>query len=132
MEIKAKVRASAAVPASKDKAGKDVPAQPAYPERVASAQFALPTDLAGLTKAYGDAVVYAAAKNAIVISVQATMRRAIEAGKSAAEISKIVSEFKPDVRNVVKQSAFEKATGAIKSLSAEERANLLKQLTAMK
>lgn len=132
MEIKAKVRASAAVPASKGKDGKDIPAQPAFPERTATAKFDLPADLASMTKAYGDAVVYAAAKNAIVISVQATMRRAIEAGKSAADISKIVSEFKPDVRNVVKQSAFEKATGAIKSLSAEERANLLKQLTAMK
>lgn len=132
MEIKAKVRASLAVPASKGKDGKDVPAQPAFPERTATAQFALPTDLAGLQKAYGDAVVYAAAKNAIVISVQATMRRAIEAGKSAADISKIVSEFKPDVRNVVKQSAFDKASGAIKSLSADERKALLAQLTAIK
>ena len=132
MEIQAKVRASAAVPAGKDKAGKDVPAQPAYPERVAKAAFNMPADLASMAKAYSDAVVYAAAKNAIVISVQATMRRAIEAGKNAADISKLVSEFKPDVRNVVKQSAFEKATGAIKSLSAEERANLLKQLQGMK
>lgn len=132
MEIKAKVRAAGATPASKGKDGKDIPATPATPELNAVATFDMPADLAGMTKAWGDAVVYAAAKNAVVISIQASMRRLMEAKKTPAEISAAVKAFKPDVRNVVKQSAFEKATGAIKSLSAEERANLLKQLTAMK
>lgn len=137
MEIQAKVRAQAAVPAKPASKvdGKDVAAvaaQPAKPEASAKANFNMPADLAGMSKLWGEQVVYAAAKNAIVISVQATMRRAIDAGKSAAEIQKVVDEFKPDVRNVVKQSAFEKATGAIKSLSAEERAKLLKELQAAK
>lgn len=138
MEIKAKVRASVAQPAkpaSKGTDGKDIPAVaaiPAQPEKNATAQFEMPADLAGMTKAWGDGVVYAAAKNAVTISVQATMRRLMDAGKTAAEIQQAVKEFKPDVRNVVKQTAFEKASGALKSLTAEERAKLLKDLQGMK
>lgn len=132
MEIQAKVRAQAAVPASKDKNGKDVPATPARPESTTKANFNMPADLDSMVKAFGGPVVYAAAKGAIVISIQALMRRMIDAGKPAAEIQKAVSEFKPDVRNVVKQSAFEKASGAIKSLTPEERKKLLADLQAQK
>ena len=130
MEVRAKVNPSPAktVPG---KDGKPVTV-PAVKGGVASAQFNLPGDLAGLQKAYGDPVVYAHAKGSIIISLQAAMRRMIEAGKSAGDIQTAVAAFKPDVRTAVKQSAFEKATGAIKSLSAEERSNLLKQLQAMK
>lgn len=132
MEIQAKVRAQLAVPASKGKDGKDIPAQPAKPESTTKAQFNMPADLDSAVKAFGGPVVYAAAKGAIVISIQALMRRMLDAGKSLVEIQKAVAEFKPDVRNVVKQSAFEKATGAIKGLSADERVKLLKELQALK
>lgn len=139
MEIKAKVRAQPAQPAKaevKDKDGKvvtpAVPAQPAKPEAIAKANFDMPANLADMAKKYGDDVVYSAAKGAIVIAVQALMRRMIDSGKQAAEIQAEVSKFTPDVRNVVKQTAFEKATGAIKSLSAEERAKLLKELQGVK
>ena len=126
MEVSAKVRPS---PASKTKDGKDIPAVKGGEVKVS---FNLPTDLAGLQKAYTDAVVYAHAKGSIIISLQAGLRRMIEAGKSAAECQTFASGYRPDVRTVVKQSAFEKATGAIKSLSAEERAKLLKELMAAK
>ena len=129
MEVKAKVRPSPAVTKTVD--GKPV-TTPATKGGEVSAQFTLPTDLAGLQKAYSDAVVYAHAKGSIIISLQALMRRMIELGKSAAEIQTAVTAWKPDVRTAVKQSAFEKATGAIKGLSAEERAKLLKELQSLK
>lgn len=137
MEITAKVRAQPAQPATPagTKDGKPVaatPAVPAKPEMKATAQFNMPADLDAGVKAFGAPVVWAAAEGAITISVQALMRRMMEVGKSSAEIQKAVAEFKPDVRNVVKQSAFEKATGAIKSLSPEERAKLLRELQAIK
>lgn len=130
MEISAKVRAQPAVPAHKDKAGKDVAAVAAKPESTTKANFDMPADLASMTKAYGDSVVYAAARGAIVISIQALMRRAIDTGKKQPEIQAMVSGFKPDVRNVVKQSAFEKVTTNITKLTPEERKALLKQLQA--
>ena len=132
MEIQAKVRASAAVPASKDKDGKEIAAQPAKPERVTKANYDMPADLDGAIKSYGKDVVWAAAKGAIVISIQALMRRCIDAGKSQADIQKEVSAFKPDVRNVVKQSAFEKASKSLSQLTPEERKKLLADLQAMK
>lgn len=130
MEVKAKVRPSPAR-VEKDKDGKDVQI-PAFKGGEASAQFNLPGTLPELVKWASEQVVYAHAKGSIIISLQAAMRRMIEAGKSPAEIQQMVSAYKPDVKTVVKQSAFEKATGAIKSLSAEERAKLLKELQGLK
>lgn len=130
MEVKAKVRPSPAR-VEKDKDGKDVQI-PAFKGAETSVQFNLPGSLAELVKSYSEAVVYAHAKGSIIISLQALMRRMLEAGKNQADIQKAVNEWKPDVKTVVKQSAFEKATGALKSLSAEERAKLLKELQGMK
>lgn len=130
MEVKAKVRPSPAR-VEKDKDGKDVQI-PAFKGGETSVQFNLPATLPELVKSYSEAVVYAHAKGSIIISLQALMRRMIEAGKNQADIQKAVNEWKPDVKTVVKQSAFEKATGAIKSLSAEERAKLLKELQGLK
>lgn len=92
----------------------------------------IPDKLADLQKAYGDEVVAAAAKGAIVISLQAFMRRHIEKGTTAADIQKAASAWRPDVRTVVKQSALEKASSTIKQLSPEERKKLLEQLQALK
>ena len=130
MEVKAKVRPSPA----KTETGKDgKPVQiPAVKGGEVSVQFTLPGTLADMVKQYSDAVVYAHAKGSIIISLQALLRRMIEAGKSKEECQKAASEYKPDVRTVVKQSALEKATGAIKSLSPEERAKLLKELQGIK
>lgn len=123
MEVVAKVRPS---PASKDKDGKEIPATKGGEVKV---NFNMPANLADAIKAYGELVVYNHAKGSIIISLQAGLRRMIEAGKSPADCQKFASEYKPDVRTVVKQSAFEKAKGALGSLSAAEKAALLKELT---
>lgn len=125
-EIKAVVKPR---PASKGKDGKEIPATKGGE---AKAQFNMPANLAEAAKAWGEDVVWAAAEGAVVISVQALMRRMIDAGKTAAEISKAVAEYKPNVRTVVRQSAYEKATSAARSMTPEERAKLLKELQGMK
>jgi hypothetical protein len=90
--------------------------------------YAIPDGLPALTTAFGAEVVAAHAKGSIVISAQAFMRRLIEKGKSQKDIQDELSKWKPDLRVVVKQSAEEKAQSAIKNLTAEARASLLKQL----
>ena len=94
--------------------------------------YPLPEKLPELVKAYGEEVVASAAKGALVISAQAYMRRMIEKGKTPAEIQGEISKWKPDVRQVVKMSALEKATTSIDKLSPQERAELLKKLQAAK
>ena len=91
----------------------------------------IPDKLEDQRKAYGDEVVAAASKGAIVISLQAFMRRMIEKGKTPAEIQAEATKWKPDTRTIVKQSAFEKATSALDKLSPTERADLLKKLQGM-
>jgi len=92
----------------------------------------IPDSLTDLTQAYGDAVVAAAAKGAIVISLQAFLRRHIEKGTALPELQKEAAAWRPDVRTVVKQTALEKASSSIKQLSPEERKALLAQLQALK
>lgn len=92
----------------------------------------IPDGTDNLVKAYGTEVVGTAAKGAIVISLQAFMRRLIEKGKTPAEIQAEGSKWKPDVRTIVKQSAFEKASSSLDKLSPAERAELLKKLQAIK
>lgn len=130
MEVKAKVRPSPAR-TEKDKDGKEVKI-PAFAGGEVSVQFNLPPNLDAAVKAYGQDVVYAHMKGSVIISLQAGLRRMIEAGKSKEECQKFANEYKPDVRTAVKQSAFEKASGAIKSLSAEEKKKLLAELQAAK
>lgn len=99
----------------------------------------IPSDLDGLVTAFGKEVVAGAAIDSLVITVQAGIRRALEdkvakdgkvtPGKSVAEIQAMYANWRPDVRTVVRQSAFEKAQTSIKSLTAEERAALLAELT---
>lgn len=89
-------------------------------------------NLGELQKAFGDEVVFTAAKGAIVISLQAFMRRHIDKGTPVADLQKEVSAWKPDVRTVVKQSAFEKVTSSLDKLSPEERKALLAKLQATK
>ena len=97
-----------------------------------SVDFNVPDDLAGLAKACGDSIVASAAKGAIVIALQAFIRRHIEKGTPHADIQKEVNSWKPDVRTVTKQSAFEKAASSLDKLSPEERKQLLAKLQAAK
>jgi hypothetical protein len=91
-------------------------------------QYAIPDNLEGMRKAFGDDVTFAAAKGAVVISLQAFMRRHIDKGSTPAVIQQEVAKWKPDVRSVVKQSAFEKVSSNITKLTPEERKRLLAEL----
>lgn len=102
------------------------------PVTVEYAGLAAEMKLPDLQKNFGDEVVAAAAKGAIVISLQAFVRRMIDANKSQAEIQAEVIKWKPDTRSVVKQTAFEKATSVLDKLSPEERKQLLAKLQATK
>lgn len=99
------------------------------PEAI-TVQYDLPEGQALLDK-YGVDLIAGKAHGALVIDIQATMRRAIDAGKTAAEVQEIVNAWQPGVRGpVTKQTPFQKAVGALGSLSAEEKAELLRQLKA--
>lgn len=92
-------------------------------------QFDMPADLDSLVAKFGADSVYKSAVGAYVISLQALARRHIE--KSDEEIQQIVSNWNPNERSpAVKQSAFEKASSALKQLSPEEKRELLNQLRA--
>ena len=91
-------------------------------------QYDVPDELPDLVSAFGEKVVAAAAKGSIVISLQAFMRRHIDKGSDQATIQKEVSAWKPDVRTIVKQSAFERAASSIEKLSDAERKALLEKL----
>lgn len=95
-------------------------------------EVAIPDGIDNLTKAYGPEVTGAAAKGAIVISLQAFMRRLIEKGKNQAEIQAEAAKWKPDVRTIVRQSAYEKASSSLDKLTPQERASLLKRLQELK
>lgn len=133
MKVKAQTRGSAAVPASKGKDGKDIPAQPAIPARgPVEVEVNIPEDLDGQVKLFGKDVVAAHAQGSLVISLQALMRRMLDAGKTPADIQKAASEWKPDTKSTVRQSAFEKASSSLDKLTPEERKQLLSKLQGLK
>ena len=93
-----------------------------------SVDYAIPENLEGFRKAFGDEVTFAAAKGAVVISLQAYMRRHIEKGTTQAALQAEVAKWKPDVRTITKQTAFEKVSSNIGKLTPEERKKLLAEL----
>ena len=106
----------------------DVSAKTKEHPEVVTVSYDIPDSLADLTAKFGECVVASNAKGAIVISLQAFIRRHIDKPKD--ELNKLVAEWKPDTRTTgPKKSALEKATEALSGLSAEQRAELLKQLT---
>jgi len=106
----------------------DVSAKTKEHPEVVSVSYDIPDSLADMTAKFGEGVVASNAKGAIIISLQAFIRRHID--KPIDEIKKLVDDWKPDTRTSgPKKSALEKATEALSGLSAEQRAELLKQLT---
>lgn len=93
-------------------------------------EYNIPDKLPDQVKAFGEDVVAAASQDSIVISLQAYARGLLKKGKPDAEVIAAAKAWRPNVRNVIKQTAFEKASSAITSLTPEERAALLKQLQA--
>lgn len=94
-------------------------------------EFDLPETLEAMTELYGAETVYTNAKGAIVISLQAFVRRLLDKNQTTEEIQAAVTAWRPDVKTVVKATAFEKATKALTNMSADERAALLEQLRAL-
>lgn len=110
--------------------------------------YDMPVGLDAKTKKYGAELVDAMAEDSLVINIQALMRRmmgnpeakgadgkvtkAAKAASTQADIQKAVSSWEPNVRNVVRQTAFEKATSSLDKLTPEERKQLLAKLQALK
>ena len=98
-------------------------------EKVVTAEYGVPETLDALRAKFGDEVVASNAAGAIVIALQAFMRRHID--KSQEELQSLVSAWKPDIRAaVVRKSAFEKASEAIGGLTPEQRKELIAKLKA--
>lgn len=92
-------------------------------------EYDMPADLQGLIAKFGEDAVTKAATGAFVISLQALARRNIE--KTDAEIQEIAKTWNPNERAAaVKQTPLERATSAFGKLSAEEKADLIRQLKA--
>ena len=95
-------------------------------------EYDVPEKLPDQVRRFGEDVIAAAAQDSIVIGLQAFMRRLIEKGKTAAEVAGEAGKWMPNVRNVVRQTAFEKAASSLDKLSPEERKQLLAKLQAIK
>lgn len=104
-----------------------------------SVEVNIPPTLDEKVKLFGADVVNGAADDALVISVQALMRRMMvpKVGKDGkvtapasteAQIQAAVTAWKPDVRSVVRQTAFEKVQSSLGGLTPEQRKQLLADL----
>jgi hypothetical protein len=102
----------------------------------------IPASLADKVTKFGEDVVNSSSEDALIITVQALMRRMMvpkvnKEGKvtapvaTPAEIQAAVDAWKPDVKTLVRQSASERAMAAVTKMTPEERAELLKKLQAL-
>lgn len=130
MKVSARTKGSPATTA-KDKDGKTVNVAAVPARGPVEVEIAIPEGTDALVKAYGTEVVGSAAKGAIIISAQAFMRRLLDKGSKQEEIQAEMTKWRPDVRTIVRQSAFEKAASSLDKLSPSERADLLKRLQAL-
>ena len=103
----------------------------------------IPGTLAEKVKLFGEDVGNATSEDSLIITVQALVRRLMtdvknkegkvtRAAMTPAQIQTEVAKWKPDVRTLVRQSAFEKASSSLDKLSPEERKQLLTKLQALK
>jgi len=96
-------------------------------DRVVSVAYDLPETLEGLTEKFGADAVASAATDSFTISVQSLIRRHFD--KSQEEIQAAVDAWQPGVRTAgVKKTPLEKAQAALRAMSAEDRAELLRAL----
>lgn len=92
--------------------------------------------LKGLVARFGEDVVASRAKSALVIDLQALVRRHLDAKEfkgspeDVAKIKKAAAEWKPTVSNGVRRSAAEKIEDSVAKMSPEEQKALLAKLTA--
>lgn len=91
--------------------------------------YDFPADLAALTAKFGESVVFSNAKSAIIIGLQALLRRHID--KPQDELQKIVNAYVPSTRESgPRKTQFEKVQDALGSLSEEEKKELIRKLRA--
>lgn len=88
-----------------------------------------------LVTQFGADVVATKARQSIIIDAQSFIRRQITPDKdggvkSPDEIQAAINTWKPDNRVVTKQSAADKASAAIGSMTPDERKELLRKLKA--
>lgn len=87
--------------------------------------------LKGLVDKFGEEVVASRAHSALVIDLQALMRRHIESKEFSQEkLNKAVAEWKPSVITTVRRTAAERVEDTVSRMTDAERAELLKKLTA--
>lgn len=85
--------------------------------------------LKGLASKFGEDVIASRAKAALVIDIQALMRRHIESKDfDPAKMRKAVAEFKPTVSNGVRRSASERIEDSLSKMSPDEQKALLARL----
>ena len=110
-------------------------------DRVVTVQYDFGTNLEAATKLFGQDVVFSRFLSAAVIDLQSLIRshmktrinkkgEVIGEPKSDEEIAALVASWKPGVKQVVRKSAVEKAKDALSQMSAEQKAEFLKQLSA--
>lgn len=96
-------------------------------ERTATVNYDMPNTLDGLRSKFGDEIVASQAEAALVISLQAFMRRHIDATDLQAKVDAWVPETRAAVQ---RKSAAEKVDDLIGGLSAEDRKALIAKLKA--
>lgn len=85
--------------------------------------------LKGLVSKFGEDVVYSRAMSALVIDLQALMRRHIESKEySLDKLKKAVAEWKPTVVTAIRRTAAERIEDTVAKMTPEQRAELLKKL----
>ncbi len=98
-------------------------------DKSVTVNYDMPQDLKGLIAKFGEEVVAGQAEAALVISLQAFMRR--HAAKPQAELQAQVDGWKPETRaTTVRKSAEEKINDLVGGLDAEARKALIAKLKA--
>lgn len=99
-------------------------------KRVVEVDYEFGANLQAQRTLFGDEVIFNRAHAALVIDLQALIRRMIKADKKDPEIKDAVAKWKPDVKSVIRKSAAEKVTDLFGQLTPEQKKALLAQLKA--
>lgn len=134
--------ASAAKPNGQDRAPGDltVSAKLSDHDQTVAVNYNFGADLDEMSELFTPEVVYNKALDAMVIDLQAKLRRHLRAalvadkeGKTTAlpkDLQTLVADWKPSAGRTERKSAAEKVAGLVGKLSAEDRAALIARLKA--
>ena len=87
-------------------------------------------DLAGMVDNFTESVTFNKAKSAMVVDLQAFIRRQINADKNPADIQEAANGWKPSDQTRTKKSAKDKVVGLLEGMSEEDRAELIREMQA--